>query len=74
MAAILEDAIHAYLREDYRRSHERRAAASAAEAWFAADGSPALFPFEYVCDVLGLDATAVRSALQRRRGAMGCGG
>jgi hypothetical protein len=69
MAAILEDAIHAYLREDHRRSREMRAAASAAEAWFAADGSPALFPFEYVCDVLGLDASAVRSALRRRRNA-----
>jgi hypothetical protein len=60
MLAMLEDAIRAYLGPDPRAGEE-------AAAWIADARRVGVFSFSVVCDTLGLEATAVRSALARLR-------
>jgi hypothetical protein len=45
------------------RAGKRRFAETA--AWFASDATDSAFTFASVCDILGLDATYLRSGLQR---------
>ena len=67
LAAILEDAVDAYLERGEVRSGRRRGALTAVETWFAEDEPSAPFSFTYVCQALGLEPSAVRAALARRR-------
>ena len=66
VTAILEDAIQVYLagQPGWRGAGK---AVAAAESWFASDDTGSPFAFRNVCDVLGLDVSAVRSALARGR-------
>jgi len=66
VTAILEDAIQVYLAEPPGWRGATKAVA-AAESWFASDETASPFAFRNVCDVLGLDPSAVRSALVRGR-------
>lgn len=59
MLAVLEDAVTHYLRGP--------AFAPDTIAWFASEDTAWPYSFANLCDSLGLDRDAVRSALQRRR-------
>lgn len=59
MLAVLEDAVTLYLRGP--------AFAPDAADWFASDDTSWPYSFANLCDSLGLDRDAVRSALRRRR-------
>lgn len=60
MLAVLEDAIRSYL------SHESRASAEA-EGWVLSRQRRSVFSFVVVCETLGLEPKAVRTALRRMR-------
>lgn len=60
MLAMLEDAVRAYLGADRRECDE-------AEAWIERTRNRWVFSFATVCETLGLDPPAVRTALQRLR-------
>jgi hypothetical protein len=70
---VLEDAIHCYKKYLHARDREGRRLFEDARDWFMAErnGSPVgaqdppTLSFEYVCDVLGLDPTYLRSGLSR---------
>jgi hypothetical protein len=59
MLAVLEDAVGLYLRAPQL--------APEADAWVEADDRTWPYSFVNLCDALGLDRTAVRGALRRRR-------
>ena|SRR5215468_1658935 len=61
MLAILEDAIRAYLSEVPRCREE-------AALWIADSRSRWVFSFPVVCETLGLEPNAVRSAVRRMHG------
>ena len=73
VAAVLEDAIHCYKKYVHARDREGRRLFEDARDWFMAERNaasigaqdPPTLAFEYVCDVLGLDPTYVRSGLSR---------
>jgi len=73
VAAVLEDAIHCYKKYLHARDREGRRLFEDARDWFTAERSagavsvqdPPTLSFEYVCDVLGLDPTYLRSGLSR---------
>lgn len=77
LVAVLEDAIHCFKRYALPRSARELRLFAEAERWImdeddphVADSSePALFSFEYVCGVVGLDPAGVRQSLQRWRAA-----
>ncbi len=60
MLAMLEDAVRAYLGADQRECDE-------AEAWIERTRHRWVFSFATVCETLGLEPPAVRTALQRLR-------
>jgi hypothetical protein len=65
MAAVLEDAIAIHRRcARYRRGRHRRLFVEV-QAWLHARADRGPYAFITVCDVLGLDAGSVRSALTR---------
>lgn len=59
MLAVLEDAVLLHLRDP--------AVAPGTAEWFASDDTSWPFSFANLCDSLGFDRDAVRTALQRRR-------
>jgi hypothetical protein len=62
--AVLEDAVRCYLRNvNSTRSSEREQFAEVLRWFEAGAGSNSPFSFEYVCDVLGIDAGSLRSRL-----------
>lgn len=69
--AVLEDAIHCFQQYAFSSNDGHRQLFAEAAAWLmpardpqVSDGAPA-FSFDYICDVLGLDATYLRRGLQR---------
>lgn len=60
MLAMLEDAVRAYVGSDPRPRLE-------AEGWIDSGRSRWVFSFSTVCETLGLEPTAVRTALRRLR-------
>ncbi len=60
MLAVLEDGIRSYLSPN-------RAIAQEAEYWVHSEKRRSPFSFVVICEMLGLDATAVRAALKRMR-------
>jgi len=60
MLAVLEDGIRSYLSPN-------RAIAQEAECWVHSERRRSPFSFVVVCEMLGLDAAAVRAALRRMR-------
>jgi hypothetical protein len=63
MLAILEDAILCIERGRRRRHHHTRQLAAEAESWVCSDSREWLFSFASICDVLGIDADALRDRL-----------
>lgn len=63
MLAILEDAMLCIERGRRRRHARTRQLAAEAETWMRADCREWLFSFASICDVLGIDADALRVRL-----------
>ena len=61
MLAVLEEGIRSYL-------HGSRTLADDAEFWIRSQHQRSPFAFAVVCEMLGLDADAVRTTLQRMKG------
>ena len=64
MLAVLEEAVHSYLK--YRNSTTRRGRRlfAEAQAWFWSDDQEYLFAFENICTYLQLDPNYVRRGLE----------
>ena len=60
MLAVLEDGINSYLHDKGRSRDE-------AEVWVATPQRRSPFSFAVVCETLGLEPQAVRTALRRKR-------
>jgi hypothetical protein len=63
MLAILEDAVLCIERGRRRRHWRTRQLAAEAETWMSSDCREWLFSFASICDVLGIDADALRVRL-----------
>ena len=65
LLAVLEEAVATYQRYAFALRLDRRNKAVLADvkAWFASTESHELYSFVAICDVLGLEATYVRSGL-----------
>ena len=61
--AVLEDAVNVYRRTARKTSKISRAQRREVETWFASNDRSWPFAFLNVCDVLGIEASALRSAL-----------
>ncbi len=66
MAAILDDAVEVYRHPAVYGRHNRSLLRDT-EAWFDSEERSSCFSFQYICDVLDLDAEAIRAALWRER-------
>lgn len=64
MIAVLEDAIHVYLKNCGARDAHHRALFLDAEEWIESDDSTSFYSFENVCAVLDLDADYLRRGLR----------
>ncbi len=64
LAAVLEDAVNCVVGNSDARTRQRRREFLKAYEWIWEDRSDWPFAFLNVCDVLGLDASAVRARLQ----------
>ena len=60
MLAVLEEGIRSYLRGSRTIAHE-------AEFWILSQRQRSPFAFAVVCEILGLDPDAVRTALKRMK-------
>jgi len=68
MVAILADAVDCYQKNLMARTSKRRRLFLEAERWILSDDSDWVFSFRNICDVLGVDASALRShTLQWKR-------
>jgi len=72
VAAMLEDAIHCVLRNSDARRGPRWRDFIEAWDWLLDDGREWPFAFGNVCEILGLDASAVRERLWHLQAAPGC--
>jgi hypothetical protein len=67
MAAVLEDAIHCYVKHLPAVSRKGRRLFSEVNEWFFAADDGWLFSFENVCETIGVDAGYIRRGLTRVR-------
>ena len=67
LAAVLEDAVHAYQRFVPGPTAREPRLARKVEAWFASDDASQPLAFRRVCAVLGVDAASLRDVLLRWR-------
>jgi hypothetical protein len=63
MLAILENAIHGYLRGPGGRNNEQRAEFIEAEQWLIEDDASELFSFRNLCESLAIDSRWLRQSL-----------
>jgi hypothetical protein len=72
LLAILEDAIRSYQKYAFSGSRRGRRLFREVETWFGGDPAAGV-PFEYVCDIFGIEAGYVRRCLQgwRSRNVLG---
>ena len=63
LLAVLEEAVATYQRHAMAIDPRSRAVFAEVEAWFASEDVAWLYAFVPICEVLGLDATYVRSGL-----------
>jgi hypothetical protein len=66
MIAVLEDAVHTYLKTSRADGPERRALFAETAAWFADRDASWFYSFENVCAVLDLDPEYIRRWLRER--------
>lgn len=77
MAAVLEDAIRAYITNLARKTRRQRYRFKEVNEWLEARGDPGPFSFETICEVFDIDADGLRRRLKEappksipRRGAV----
>lgn len=63
LSAVLQDAIYRYLYCRGKLKNQQRAEFFEVEQWFQDKTSRELFSFESVCELLGIDAEAVRNCV-----------
>jgi hypothetical protein len=63
LLAVLEEAVWTYQRNLMATEPRGRALFTDVEAWFASEDSLPLYSFVAICEVIGLNATYVRSGL-----------
>ena len=63
MLAILEDAVVSFQKNLHARTAKKRAQFEEAEAWILQAGDSALFSFESICNILGIEPTYLRRGL-----------
>ncbi len=66
MAAVLEDAIRAYVTNLLRRTMKQRRRFEEVEAWLETRGDKAPFSFETICETFDIDADELRRRLKTR--------
>jgi len=66
--AVLEDAVRTYLRERDSRQRSGREEFAEVAQWFEASSGSVPLSFEYVCEVLEIDAVSFRSQLRSLQG------
>ena len=66
LLAVLEDAVQTYLTNRGRSSVNERRAYAEVRDWFFSRGIPSagLFSFHNICDLLGIDASALLKGIQ----------
>ena len=69
--AVLEDAITSYLTYQRARTRQGREAFAEVRDWVSSRERRRLFAFETICDVLEIDATALRRALSEKQARCG---
>ena len=67
MFAVLEDAVECFLKNIDVRGHRRRVLFCEAQRWINARNAVGPFSFDNVCEILGIEPTGLRKALERRR-------
>jgi hypothetical protein len=67
MVAVLEDAVHTYLKHAGADDPHARELFEETEAWFASDDATDLYSFENVCAVLDIEADYLRRGLRARK-------
>jgi hypothetical protein len=67
MAAVLEDAITVYSRPDVPKASKARQLLRETERWLRSNDRTWTFSFLRVCEVLGLEPSAIRRRLRQRR-------
>lgn len=65
MVAILADAVDCYHKHFQARTSKRRRLFMEAERWILSDDCNWVFSFRNICDVLGVDAGALRTQTLR---------
>ena len=63
MLALLEDAVVCFQKNLYARTAKKRAEFEEAEAWILNEEDKALFSFESVCNILGIEPGYLRRGL-----------
>jgi hypothetical protein len=72
MAAVLGDAMHAFLKYHPARVGYEGVLFREAQRWFASHDRSWLLAFENVCDVLGIDAGGLRRTLDAKAASGAC--
>jgi hypothetical protein len=67
MFAVLEDAIHCYLRHMNANGRKRRKLFYEVRHWMNSRHGKELFAFETLCEALGIDAGGLRGMLEQQR-------
>lgn len=66
MYAVLEDAVECYLKHMNAKSRRRRLLFYEVQNWMNAKNRFGLFSYQTLCEMLGIDAKALRAALESR--------
>ncbi len=66
MFAVLEDAVESYLKHMNAKSRRRRLLFYEVQNWISAKNRVGLFSYQTLCEALGIDAKALRAALESR--------
>jgi len=66
MFAVLEDAVECYLKHMSAKNRRRRLLFYEVQNWINAKNRVGLFSYETLCESLGVDSRALRSALEAR--------
>jgi hypothetical protein len=67
LIAVLDDAVQCYLKNMTAWNRRHRLIFNETRYWIISDSRKGLFAYENLCKTLGIEANALRAALERRR-------
>jgi hypothetical protein len=67
LLAVLDDAVQCYLKNMMARNRHHRLIFNETRYWLISDSRKGVFAYENLCETLGIEANALRAALERRR-------